>query len=138
MRFQPVAFCVPPLIIKNHRALWLSYQATTVLTTALLKRAETAILEPGGGDNEPIPLNEAEPPLLAFISRQNLRRAATRQFWVDIWWTVARFMRGAYEIVRDTVSQLQIRDMVGIVLGLLALYAGTFGGGGGIVWEIRL
>ncbi|KAH7104673.1 hypothetical protein BKA62DRAFT_692995 [Auriculariales sp. MPI-PUGE-AT-0066] len=133
------------LVVGIGRALWYSYKATTVLTTALLRRAETAILEVGS--NEPIPLEDAEePPLLAMLTRQNLRRTITRQFWVDRWWDLARFGRGVMEVVREALAQIPARQIVGIVLALLALWGGgafqgnggfAWGGGGLHVWEFR-
>ena len=68
------------------------------ITTALLRRAETAILEVGS--DEPVPLNEGEGMFPLTFSRASLRRVKTRQFWVDVWWATARFARG----IRDTMD----------------------------------
>ncbi|KZW02588.1 hypothetical protein EXIGLDRAFT_732847 [Exidia glandulosa HHB12029] len=111
------------------KAMYSTYKLTQTLTTELLRRAETAILEVGS--DQPIPLEE-QPSFNLTSLRASLSRMRTRAFWRELWWECVRLFRGAKDSVVglwDALRQVfHWRDMAAIIV---PLFFALFGGG---VW----
>ncbi|EJD55559.1 hypothetical protein AURDEDRAFT_155802 [Auricularia subglabra TFB-10046 SS5] len=116
------------ILIGAGKAMYSTYKLTQTLSTELLRRAETAILEVGS--NEAVPLEEPVHPFQ--FTRDRLRKIGTRAFWRDLWWTCIRWLRGAKDSVVEVWNvvrqELNWRD---IFAALSALVFALFGGG---VW----
>lgn len=108
------------------RAMYSTYKLTKALTTELLKRAETAILEVGS--DQPVPLNEPD----SINVRASLARMRTRAFWRECWWDLIRLLRGAKDSIAALLHEIRWLDVAAVLTGVfLVLF-----GGGAWVWQV--